>query len=520
MPPLRKLGSLTEICLECVWRWLHRCVGPAATTRNGRRLQTQYLVSALNSSLRQRLLIIICNIKTELLMESKCKLLQALGDNSTQWIDFSGSGSVFYDEIMRLYNTLCVANIYNLTRLGVVCDMKSRIDQKYISAVNSTFYWPLRKMSNLRWLTLGGVADGTILEILGANCHHLQYLDVSHSLKVDNDAVAAFLLKDPGAIQGWNPQQVGHQELPTSTTPCCTTLNQVCVSGTQVSMMGAVLLLRHVPQLRSLGGYIHDCSICQVIEILQPEGGVTQYKLNHLWDAIIRPRHTSLLNATCPSITAVTTCQASLPVLYLLQPLESLSVDVDFRHCTEALYDYLVVRGDTLRQLILTNSVYYPLDLACLIQFTPRLERVEATVTVKQEDINFPVWTTLKVASVKVENSASILALLTHTPDLRDLDLAFLEGIYTEETYESISDDLLLQILTGGGLKTLEKLRISRCMISRKGVNYLLLACPNLHYLAPLIFWPNVSLVDVEKLRARATQNNWVLRIVMRSDEE
>ncbi|XP_045596482.2 uncharacterized protein [Procambarus clarkii] len=516
MPPLKRLSSLREICAMCVWQWLLNCGRHQAVFTSHFSEQRKYLVSALSPLLRQRLLTIILNMNNnKLFMETKCKLLQALGDDTTQWVDITRGGAVFYDEMLCFYSTVGLVGSFNLTRLGAVCDARLISDQKYISAVNSTFYWALKKMHNLIWITLGGIADDTILKIVGTNCPQLQHLDVSSSLKVDDEGVAALILKNPQEVLGLSPQQVGRKALVTNS--CCTTLNFVCVSNTQVSAMGAALLLHCVPGLTSLGGYINACSLTSVIELLQPEDGITQFKLNQLWDLDILPREASLLREVCQNIAAITTNEASLAALHLVLPFESLSVEADFKNTVDSLYNYLAIRGEVLKQLIITDSINCPLDLMWLIELTPNLERIEATLEAKQENV-IPTWNDLREASVTVASSITIVTLLTHTPNLCDLNLTFLEGVYNEESYKCINDELLLLILMAGGLKKVEKLKIDQCMISPYGLDLLLLHCPDLQYLAPLVCWPNITQDEVDKLHAKAAQNNWVLKIVMRSD--
>ncbi|XP_053637829.1 uncharacterized protein [Cherax quadricarinatus] len=518
MPPVKKLNTLRDMSMERVWRWLFQCVRCPLASGNHRIPLRKYLLSSLCPLLRQRLLTLIFNVKrSKLFIDTKCKLLQVLGDDTTHYVDFTQGGSAFIEEMMHFYNALNVASLFNLTRLGAICDVRHKTDQRYISTINKTFYLSLEKMRNLRWLTLGGICDTIVMKILGTNCRHLQHLDISDSLTVNDEGVAALVLSNSQALQGLNPQEIGRQTLPLN--PCCSTLSFVCVSGTQVGGIGAALLLHCLPGLTSLGSYPITCSLTRVIELLQPEEGLRQFKLNKMWDADILPHQATLLSIACPDVTAIFTHEASLPSLHFLFPFEYLSVDIDFKYSVNSLYNYLVIRGETLKQLILVDSINCPLDLTWLVELTPNLERIEATLEVKHMAVT-QNWNVLSVATVTVDSSITIINLLTRTPNLRSLELTFLESMGNEETYRCINDELLLRILTAGGLKKVEKLKISQCMISTYGLDCLLQYCPDLQYLAPLVCWPNITRYEVDKLLAKTAENNWLLRIVMRTDWE
>ncbi|KAG7157550.1 uncharacterized protein LOC121879948 isoform X1 [Homarus americanus] len=512
MPPFKTIGSLTEICTERVWRWLYHCLNYQATPRDRMR-QRAYILATLNSNIRQQLLNCILRIHTqEVMLSSKCMLLELLGDRSTQWVDVSRSGYSYVDEVFHFYRTLTLSLLINLTRLGVICNVKSKIDSKYLLEINSTFYRVLNQMRHLQWVTLGGVADQTILATLGANCHQLEHLNVCGSIRVNDQALAALLLKDPLAVEGRSMKQVIDKNI--ATNPCCATLTFVCVSETEVTLIGAVLLLRCVPNLTSLGGAVEDGSLSSVIHMLQPEEGVASYKLNHLWDDRISPDQASLLNVACPELTSVTTTVYSLPSLHLLYPITSLTVDLYFRGGSTSIYNYLQLRGANLKELVLSNNISCPLDLGWLMELTPNLERVESSLYL-EEGYEILGWKNVQVASVRVNSSKTLIALLSHIPRVKDLSIIFEPEPYTE-TYECINDDLVINACISGGLTHLETLSIAECAVSLQGLNCLLLHCPELSYVAPLLFWTNITQDDIRHLQSQAAHSNWRLKLVLR----
>ncbi|XP_071519901.1 uncharacterized protein [Panulirus ornatus] len=510
MPPVRVISSLMETCSEWVWRWLHRCLNHQASPPERLR-QRKYVLTTLNSNIRQKLLKrILCIHMYDVPMASKCMLLELLADRNTHWVDLTQGGYAYIDEIFHLYRTLNLGLLVGLTRLGFICNVKMKNDQKYLPDVNSTFYRLLNQMRHLQWVRLSGVADRNMLATLGVNCHSLQHVDVSGSMRVDDMALAALILKDPIVVEGQSQEQVATHQLPTNS--CCATLNFVCISETQVSMMSALLLLRYVPNLTSFGGYVEAGSLSAVLQLLQPQEGVEQYKLTHLWEDRILPAQASLLKVACPHLTTLITCESSLASLPHLQPLTTLTLDLDFRGCASDIYSGLQMQGDTLKELRFLKSINCPLDLAWLMELTPNLEWIECNLYI-EEGYQMPTWRLLKVASVIVSSSKVVLALLTHTPELRNLSLTFLPEPY-QETFECINDDLILNTTLAGGLTRLEHLRITDCAITMWGVQCLLLHCQQLTHIAAFSSWKNISQHDIRTLQSQVQENNWQLNLV------
>ncbi|KAK8741545.1 hypothetical protein OTU49_002264 [Cherax quadricarinatus] len=512
MPPFKKIDSLTEICSEWVWRWLHHCLDYQAAPRERMR-QREYVLATLNPNIRQQLLNRILSLQmNDVMLSGKCMLLEMLGDRSTQWVDLSQSGYGYVDEVFHFYRTLTLGLLINITRLGLICNVKTKVDCKYLLDINCTFYRVLNQMRHLQWVTLGGVGDRTILATLGANCYQLEHLNVQDSVRVDDDAVAALLLKNPQAVDGLSKKQVLDTALPSN--PCCKTLSFVCVCGTQVSLVSAALLLRYVPALTSFGGSVEGGSLSSLIELLQPEKGVTKLNLNKFWDSKILPHQASLMNVACPKLTFLMTTASSLPSLHFLYPIASLTVELSFHGCAADIYSYLGARGENLKTLIFTDNLNCLLDMAWLMELTPNLEQIESSLYI-EEGYEIVGWKLLKEATVTVNSSKTLLTLLSHTPNVRHLSINFLPQPYME-TFECINDDLIINVISAGGLMRLEKLTITECAITIKGLNWLFLHCAELTYIARLLFWKNVSQEDIHQLHVQANQNNWQLTIVLR----
>ena len=519
MPPFRVIGSLNSICIEWVWRWLFYCLKQEATPQN-RIQQREYVISTLNANIRQQLLNHVC--KTHMYQvhhSSKCFLLELLGDKSTSCVDFTESGFCYVDEVFQLYRTLTFSLILNLGKLGVICNVNQLSDRKHVPDLNVTFYRVFNQMHNLRWLTMRGLADSTILGILSNNCPNLEYLDVANSSFVTDEGIARLILRDPAIINGRSLEQMARMDL--DTTELCKSLYFLSISGTEITMIGVVIVLRFLPKLRSLGGDIDCGSISHAIELIQPgvdNGGEAKvFQFDILSDFVLSPRKACLLSRTCPKVTKFTTGIRSMSALHHLHPLQSLTIE-DVSCEPWCIYDYLGIRGSTLKELILPDNINFPLDLSWIIELTPNLERLQSNIMV-EEGYEIPNWKTLRVANVMISSSKVLLVLLTHTPSLRELDLTFCAEPYSE-TSDCLNDDLFIYIAVSGGLKDLEKLIIRDCALSSRGIDCLLIHCPELWYFAYLIFWRNVSQEDIQRFRSEAIENNWKLRLILREDWE
>ncbi|XP_042866717.1 uncharacterized protein LOC122249696 isoform X2 [Penaeus japonicus] len=516
MPPYKPFLSLTNLCIEWVVEWLAKNVRRLGAPKE-RLKQREYIAVNLNANIKQMLLNIIFQqhmYKWDL--ASKCLMMELLGDRSTRIIDFTKGGYGYVDEVWHFYRTLTIGLMINLTKIGVTCNFKTESDKKYLTDINHTFYRVFSQMKNLRWVILKGVADTVLLGMMGTNCPYLEYLDVTGSHKVNDESVANLILKDPLLVEGRNLQKLTLQDIPTQ--PCANSLKYVCLSETDVSLVSAVILLHYVSKLESFGGDIHAGSVSSVMEVLQPTKSQMTFQLHELWDAKILPHHASLMNMMCPHLTHLNTDASSLDCLHIFSSISSLTLSLYYRNFGNEIYNYLLGSGENLKKLILIDHINCSLDISWLVDLTPNLEHIEATVDM-QEGTEMSEWLHLKFARLTVGSSKVLLALLTSTPELRDLDITFVREPY-QETFECINDDLIIYALIEDGLKKLQKLKISECAIGLKGIDCLLLHCPDLTYLAPLAFWHGLCSQDLHSLVQRIKENNWQLKLIMRTDWE
>ena len=467
------------------------------------------MLAALAPRPRQALLSQVLAMRG-LVMETKCQLVEVLGDGTTRSADLIPGGSLFVDEVFHLYRSLTMAALVNLTHLGMVCDVRSPSDRRFLPDVNVTFHRLVGHLRHLVWVTLAGVADGTILAALGANCHSLQYLDVSGSPRVDDVGVSKLLLQ--GRTNLRDLSLLATVPLP-PTSPCCATLTFLDVSQTETSAASTVLLMRCLHQVTSLGGSISDETLLKVLQVLQA-GGAADWptSLTKVWEARILPHQAPIWAAACPALTTLNTEESSVPAVSLLPPLQELTIDLSMRGDSGPLYDMLKVRGSTLTHFVLEGNINCPLEVTFLMDAAPQLRHLKACLYMG-EGCEVAGWASLASAVVGVTTCKAVVALLTHTPALRRLMLS-LEPEPYEETWRDLNDSVFGQVVGGAGLECLEQLVVAKCGLTSTGLQLLLLHCQHLELVAPLIEWPAITQDDLHLLREQIACNNWCLDLL------
>ena len=443
----------------------------------------------------------------DVVMDIKCQLVEVLGDTTTWCVDLTPVGQLYIDEVFHLYRSLTLAGLVNVTHLGMMCNVKSLSDRRYLPDVNSTFYRLMGHLRHLVWVTLCGVADNTMLAALGANCHVLQYLDVSSSPRVDDLGVGKLLLQ--GRINLRNLSLLASAPLP-PTSLCCASLTFLGVSHTEAGVASVVLILRCLRQATSLGGCISDGSLVEVLEVMKA-GGIADWptSLTKVWEPRVLPHHAPILAAGCPALHSLTTQEISVSSVSLLPPLLELTIDLCLRGDEEPLYDMLEISGSTLTHFVLEGNINCPLEMTILMDAAPQLRHLKACVYLG-DGCEVRGWASLASAEVGVTTCKGIVALLTHTPALRRLTLSLEPEPYAE-TWRDLDDGVLEQVMAGDGLVALEQLVVTRCGMTPSGLELLMLHCQHLELVAPLIQWPAITQDDLTLLRRQIMSSNWCL---------
>ncbi|CAL4069080.1 unnamed protein product [Meganyctiphanes norvegica] len=515
MPLLNQIPKLANTVLEWVWKYLFRLV----VSNNSADIQQKrhkYLCKNVDSYIRQMILNCAFKIeKSHKYHDYKLLLLEMLSDAHIVSVNLTKSGTITLaiDDVLKLYSILNSNKLTKIYHLGIDCDMPVK-EKKDLPEANIQFYQILPKMNNLSWVTLTSIANLVIMRTLGAYCHHLEYLDVSKSVLIGDNAIAALLLRKSINIDDISTGDV--LELSTKRTPCAQSLKVVCLSETLVENKGAILLLRFAHNLTSLGGPINAFSTSESIFSLMnlPEEEMRQLNLTELWDSKLLQDHASVVEVLCPNLNKVSVSASYTSSLDFLPTITEITLDLDFKPWADDIYSFTCYRGEHLKSLIMENNINGPIELGWLIESTPSLEHIEAHIECHYNSTDVAVWERLTTASILLNSSKCLSVFMQHSPALEDLKIKVNEDpCKVTDDWKCINDDVLVSVTCKGGLTKLKRLLLRKCAVGLLGINSLLVQCSNLSYLGYLNEWDNLTQTDIEKLRAKCKSSNWDLTL-------
>lgn len=513
MPQYIEIKSLYTIALQ----WVEKLLYVLATKENAparRMKRRKFLAENLSYHCRQMILNRVLDISKQKCMYAyKLTMLEMLGDENTIAVDFTKSGSMYIDDLFQLYRVLFMSKTINIFRLGINCDMPE-VDKKYLGEINIKMYKMLTYMRNLRWVTLNSIANLAMIRTLGAYAHHLEYLDVSRSYEIFDNAAPALLIIDNIDLDKYS--EIELIRLQVRTTPCANKLKYICLSETFLGPKGAIIFLKFAPNLRSLGGPANGFSTSELVSLVQPPGQLLELNLVYLSDGRIRPKDAENIPLYCPNLEEVSIAASSFPSLQLLQPLSKVTIDMDYRPWADDIWNYTWARGEFLKELIFENSINGPIELGWIVDLTPNLEVLTACLECHYPSDSFGMWEHMKTADIVIRTAKCLMEFTLHSPNLENLNIFFEPPIrYILSTeYKCINDDLLVMIMIEGGLRKLKKLIINKSSIGPDGIECLLLHCPNLCCLGYLREWDKFTEEDLLKMRAQAISSNWDLNLI------
>ncbi|CAL4065450.1 unnamed protein product [Meganyctiphanes norvegica] len=486
MPANIPLDTLCNCAFKQVWQWLYNLINRHPGFRN---TQRYYLIENLLMKFRDQLLRFTFKEKAEEVSTlDKCSFIKLLADDKTKVLDFTNSAKWLFEDVMSLYYALEFANVVNLYRFGVRCSV-TLTESEFAQSinVNASFYDTLRSMVQLTSLTLTGIANGTILKILARNCEQLKYLNVQDSKSICDNCVVKLILTESIDIDMYSVDDLLNMKV--ASTPCTSKLTHVGLSGTSVTLKSAVILLQYIPNLLSFEGQVNEGSTFEAISIMAKNCSYDEsfvLKLTHLCDSQLPPEKASLISRVCPDLMYVDISASWINSLYNLQTISHLSLDVDFGHYINDIYNYLYGYGEYLTTLNLKKSNSSPLDLEWLINFTPNLEHLNAYLECSNTDLN-AYWVKLKTASIVIKSAECFIVFCKFAPLIEELDLKFKTKVsYDDDDWHSINDTLVVSVLVDGGLLKLKKLIIGECDLGIDSVEYIMSHCYNLAYIGNL----------------------------------
>ncbi|XP_071440520.1 uncharacterized protein [Hetaerina americana] len=569
MPPYIKVPSLYIICVNNFTKILHEYVF-SESKENISKLRT-LVQSSLHAGIKQHLVEIATrNYKNTIFV--LFDLLEILLDRYTTRLNtIDEDNRLWLSECAGLFSRLEQCQAIGLEELSVRVQLDPRNDLEKVSSMNASFYRTLRQMTHLKVLVLRSVCDNEILRLLGRNCPHLEYLDLTSSWLVDDKGIRQLLLLDPDSNNYESGGECSWLELDSleQRNACCLTLREVRIQDTNTSLSVVLLLLMLVSHLRSLGGFIYYRNVGDAIVRMASKFPSLKLALAELWDTCLPPEKAEIIGRTAPNLTVLYTradhlsnvCAPTFPYL------TSLTVDFDFHNQSHLMEAYLKFRGRCLRKLALVDQTY-SVSLSMLSKYCSSLSELSAKVCggsrwgTRNSKGSKPLLPSLQTARLRLGSNHSLRAVLGGCPELCHLDL-------TPEDADDISrSGVRMFIVVGHGYErenqdegsdaedeeapdseddnpneeddvddfgiddsaivkglALNPNPILTSLVIRKewacgsvGLRALIHSCPRLRSVGDLYLWQGLSggEEEVAALALEALENNWDLSLVYR----
>ena len=580
MPAHAPVPALISAATAAASSYLLRCAKSWPCVQ-ARQLQRAHVLAILQPPLRQHILDNAMSTNMyQMDMDEKILLLHLLGDQSTRIVDVTTTGYQYVDEVFSLYRALTSSFVINLRTLGFVCLIKGKADLKYVSDVNSMFYLTLQRMKYLTTVTLSGIANTEILAIIGKTCHHLEYLDVSHSQRVEDEGLIALLISKPDHLISLWEKKMSH--FMAKCHPCCKSLQFLGLSGTDVTTQSVCNALQFLTKLKSFGGHLHNASMCSAITFLYGEplpiyrqkivklniydvdkAGLVQicandldgngladkneslnddetkkrcddsssdeesdliaipaqFYITRIFDVVISKNQCHILNKVCPEVFSVDTNLASLKTLHNFHQLKELCIECDFKCWCDPLCGYLESSGSTLESLVARDSINDSIPYDYLREWCPKLK----SITVPLESctdgpsICADAWESLTYANILMVSTEHFISFCSVAVNLTELCFVFAPDSYSD-TLESFNDGLIGTILNNGGLSRVRKVFFGRSCLSGATVLALTSHCQDLHSVGYLDLWRLLTDLQLAQVQDTIKRSNWQLRLLRSTD--
>lgn len=355
----------------------------------------------------------------------------------------------------------------------------------------------LRKLVDIRRLTLRYNCDNDMLAALGKYSNHLQRLDISGSSEITEGGLMKLC---------HNPSRVAMDTLPHS-------LLMVDIGGPGSQGLDPSLasyLLLNLPHLVSLGSYERTGAAVELVYKSEPD---RQLGLRYLHDKITSNAKFLAIHRTCRMLQAVyLDCPKNL-VVHSLDILKYLKEVKLHKVRWSDVVVMLMKMGDRLRHLYLL-SIFGEVEMSELGHLCTRLQRLEVhgstlTYTKPPEPAAFQEIEELLIYTSRV-STGCLMQLMTQCKSA--VHIALGECGFT--------DAELTMVLIEGGMSKVRELWMGAAQtLTFQGVETLLGHCPDLTSLGNLAGW-SVHPAEVDLLRVQLLLTNTDLDIHSIGPEE
>ncbi|XP_076064313.1 uncharacterized protein LOC143038670 [Oratosquilla oratoria] len=356
---------------------------------------------------------------------------------------------------------------------------------------NDTFYLykALRRLPNLRRLTVRYNCDDTVLGVIGKYCKQLQKLDISGSPNISDVGVKSLCYNQTQVAQGELNSLVHSLQLVDIGGP----------GGQKVSVKEVSFLIKNLPNLLSVGSYERTGAALEVLEKDHPSA---QYGLLYLHDVFTTSGRLLSIIRTCPKLQAIYLDRPKSIAVQNLDVLKSLK-EVKLNQVRWADVEVLLKKwGQQLRSLFLL-TVWGQFDLVDIGALCPNLIRIELhKVSLSGSTVSHDT-AFKKVAEFLLYNSTvdtqCIKLIMNHCTSVEHLSLG---------ECGQLTDAAMICSMMDHSLKSLRELWLGLAEnLTMRTVEALIEHCPNLTSLGNLAAW-SIHPEDLDLLRVQLHLTN------------
>ncbi|MCL4141870.1 UNVERIFIED_CONTAM: hypothetical protein GTU68_006230, partial [Idotea baltica] len=221
----------------------------------------------------------------------------------------------------------------------------------------------VRRLHDVRHLTVKYVCDDELLAIIGKHCRILERLDISGSHNISEEGIESFIANPSKSLNGF-------------TSDVCATLQIIDFGGPGAQQLSPALgtkLLLSLPKLISLGSFEKTG---QSLELIYKDNPNKTVGLRYIHDVKTNSQRLSIIAKMCPDLQAVyLDCPGSVAVqhLHMLKKM----TEVKLHKAKWADIKVLIESCGTRLRSIFLITVWGPLNFIDLGAQCPNLIRLE-----------------------------------------------------------------------------------------------------------------------------------------------
>lgn len=368
----------------------------------------------------------------------------------------------------------------------------------------------LAQARSLTQVTILSGAENHTLRILGLNCPCLTKLDVSHSIKINDQGLRNLLLRyhsrrrNKASTTTGNCEDEEVDDILQETNPCAEVISSIILVGTSVTWAGCDLACK----LMNFGYYSASLPFINIVRVNKGElclNGLPfdRQSLRLSTSSPLRQDDKDVIFSSANNCLLPETFKNAVMDLFTFNnengsPSNSESLLIFLRDNAECfkMHLHLKMEASNVTSLVLpwytfTWRLDSLVDLDTLGTFFPSLKFLKGRIKGRWNQIDEPLLPSLQAAYVWSLNSATALSMLENIPGLKFLEFNNTRTLNVHNFNWELTDISLEKSLQQNKslAKNLETFTIRPTGLTVNALKYLIKTCPNIRRIGDLESW-------------------------------